>query len=345
MCSDDNNIRERIPSFIVYYPIPIVRGISLFGTIKTIFSIYRIFKKMHFDLVQYGTNNASFCASIASFLAHVPNRVYCQWGFAFSPFNGFVAVLFALFERVICGLSTDIRLDSKKNLQIGVEKNFYKQGKAKVVWNGSASGVDLERFDIGMREQFRKEIRSYYHIADDAIVLGFVGRINADKGVNELLTAFNRIVIDYNSVILMLVGPYEGGVDNDLYSASEKSKNIIYTGQQKQVEKYYSAFDVFVLPSYHEGFGSVTIEAQAMGVPVVTTDIPGPSEGVKENLTGLLCKPKDVDSLYVSIVRLLSDKQLLQNLSGHCRTFVLEHFESSRLVSKLSEDLYGIMKS
>ena len=337
ICNYDKQFEEKLPDYIHYIPVKMERGISL-GGIKAIAEMKRIFKREKFDLIQYSTPNASLYASVAGKLANVPVRLYCQWGMAFVGFSGIKRRIFKLMEKFICKLSTWIEPDSKSNLKFSHEQGLYPEDKGSVIWNGSASGVNLQKFDIFQKSDYRKAIRSQYQISEDAFVYGFVGRITRDKGINELLSAFKQLSPE-NSY-LMLVGREEinKNIDFDLFNWSKSAENVIYTGSTSVVEQYLSAMDVYILPSYREGFGSGVIEAEAMGLPVIVSNIPGPTDAMLKDETGLVVEKADVKSLKEAMERIRTDRELYQSLASNTLAFAENNFEQGKLFEHILDD-------
>lgn len=337
ICNYDKQFKEKLPDYIHYLPVKMERGINL-GGIKAIAELKRIFKREKFDLIQYSTPNASLYASVAGKLAKVPVRLYCQWGMVFVGFSGIKRRIFKLMEKFICKLSTWIEPDSKSNLKFSHEQGLYPEDKGSVIWNGSASGVNLQKFDISQKSDYRKAIRSQYQIPEDAFVYGFVGRITRDKGINELLSAFKQLSPE-NS-FLMLVGSEEinKNIDFDLFNWSKSAENIIYTGSTSVVEQYLSAMDVYILPSYREGFGSGVIEAEAMGLPVIVSNIPGPTDAMLKDETGLVVEKADVKSLKDAMERIRNDGELYQSLASNTLAFAENNFEQGKLFEYILDD-------
>ena len=337
ICNYDKQFEEKLPDCIHYIPVKMERGINL-GGIKAIAELKRIFKREKFDLIQYSTPNASLYASVAGKLANVPVRLYCQWGMAFVGFSGMKRRIFKLMEKFICKLSTWIEPDSKSNLKFSHEQGLYPEDKGSVIWNGSASGVNLQKFDISQKSDYRKAIRSQYQISEDAFVYGFVGRITRDKGINELLSAFKQLSPE-NSY-LMLVGSEEinKNIDFDLFNWSKSAENVIYTGSTSVVEQYLSAMDVYILPSYREGFGSCVIEAEAMGLPVIVSNIPGPTDAMLKDETGLVVEKADVRSLKEAMEIIRNDRELYQSLASNTLAFAENNFEQGKLFEHIIED-------
>ena len=340
ICSDDEKFEKSLPEYINFYPVHMERGISVAG-VKAMFQIKKILKKEKFDMVQYSTPNASLYTAMAAKLAKIPVRLYCQWGIAYVGFNGLKRKIFKIVEKFVCGLSTYVQPDSKSNLNFARSEGLYSEKKSSVIWNGSACGVSLDKFNVKRKNEYRSYIREKYNIGRDTFVYIFIGRVTRDKGINELLSAFKRLNDDS---VLFLLGNNEvdTSVNRELYDWSLENKNIIYTGNVDDVERYLSAADCYVLPSYREGFGMSVIEAEAMGVPVIVTDIPGPVDAVIDNKTGLLVKKADEDSLLDAMKKI---RELnYQDIGKEGHKFVSDNFDQKQLFDKIIERRNELLK-
>lgn len=336
ICSDENDFGSSLPKYIHYFPIQMERGISIAG-VKAMLEMKKVFKREKFDLIQYSTPNASLYASMAGRLAHVPVRLYCQWGMAFVGFQGLKRKIFQMEEKYVCHLSTHIEPDSNSNLRFAHEIGLYPKSKGYVIWNGSACGVNLTKFDISNKEEYRKDIREQLDIPEDAFVYGFVGRITRDKGVNELLEAYKKLNDDS---YLIMVGPSEVDetINQELYTWASKNEKIKFTGYTTVVEQYLSAMDCYILPSYREGFGMGVVEAEAMGVPVIVTDILGPTDAMIDNETGIVVQKADVESLYNAMISIREDKVRYFAMAGKAHDFAVNNFEQKQLFNYILED-------
>lgn len=339
ICSEDEEFASELPEFIHYFPVPMERGISISG-IKSMMQMKKIFVKEKFDLIQYSTPNASLYAALAGKLAGIPVRLYCQWGMVYVGFEGIKRQVFKAIEKIVCKLSTWIEPDSVSNLNFAHEENLYPQTKGSVIWNGSACGINLEKFDISQKIKYRKDIREKYNFPEDSFVYGFVGRIIKDKGINELLAAFKQIYESNSNVYLMMVGTTEKDdtVDESLFLWSKKCEHVIYTGFTDIVEQYLSAMDTYILPSYREGFGMGVVEAEAMGVPVIVTSIPGPVDAMKENETGIVVKKGSIKELLRAMKKLYEDKHIRKEYSSNAYDFAINNFEQKKLFGKILLD-------
>lgn len=345
ICSDDSAFANNLPEYIHYYPVHMERGIS-FGGIQAMLEIKKIFKKEKFDLVQYSTPNASLYASIAAKMTGVPVRLYCQWGMAYVGFEGLKRKIFRLVEKFVCSLSTWVEPDSNSNLAFAHSEKLYPKWKGSVVGNGSACGVDLSKFNVSKRQEYRKKIREKFKLNENDFVFGFVGRITRDKGINELLAAFQAIQNKYPNAYLMMVGINENDstIDDDLFVWSKGSDRVIYSGVTNVVEQYLSAMDTFILPSYREGFGMGVVEAEAMGVPVIVTNIPGPTDAMIDGETGIVVEKKSVTSLLKAMNKLLDNEGLVASYSKNAIELVARKFEQKQLFEKILEDRRMLLK-
>lgn len=337
ICNMDEEYIKALPPYVRAFPIQMERGVNLQG-IGAMFKMLKIFKKEKFDIVQYTTPNASLYASIASFLARVPVRLYCQWGLLFVSFEGVKRKIFKTIEKLTCSLSTFVSPDSFGNLKICREQGFYSEEKSGVVYNGSACGVNLNRFDNKKKAEYRKAIREQYGFNDDDVVMGFVGRLMKDKGFDEMMGAFKLLYEKYPNLKLFFVGYEEKSdrEDKEMLDLFYNCPQVVRTGGRVyDPERYMAAIDIYVFPSYREGFGTVVIEAQAMEVPLVISDIPGPTDGVIRDETAFVVPVKTVEPLAEKIEELYLDKALRERMGKAGRKFVEEKFDAENLINEI----------
>lgn len=342
VCDEDSSFAEELPDYIHYHPIKMERGISLAG-IKAMIEMKRFFKEQKFDLIQYSTPNASLYASMAGKAAKIPVRLYCQWGMAFVGFSGLKRRVFKAIEKYVCSCATWIEPDSKSNLDFSHAEGLYPAEKGSVIWNGSACGVKLDKFDYSKKDDWRRDIRGSHGIPEDAFVLGFVGRLTRDKGINELLAASKSVLEANDSSYLIFVGPNEADatIDSELYDWAVANPRVIFVGYVNCVEQYLSAMDCYVLPSYREGFGMGVVEAEAMAVPVIVTNIPGPIDAMLPEKTGFVVENKSVDQLEAAIVRMMSSD--VRSLGEAGMKFAREGFEQQEFFRRVVEDRKRLM--
>lgn len=348
VCNMDNEFESYLNTKYPYlhtcsFPFP--RGANVFGSIKSIFFLKKFFRSQKFDLVQYSTPNASFYASVASKAAKIQKRLYCQWGMVFISQKGIKRLFYKLIEKKICKESTIIQPDSFGNLEYCRKHHFYSAENSHVIWNGSAKGLDLTKYDLTKKQEYCAEIKNRYDIPTDSMIVGFVGRLGKEKGCNELFSAFKKLKNDFPTLKLLFVGPIEKEktIDKHLLNYFKTCPDIIATNRVSDVEKHISAMDIFVLPSYREGFGMSVIEASAMEVPVICTKYPGPSSAIMDGKTGLLIEPKNENELYSAIKKLILNNELRKELGKNGRVFVETHFEQKQFIKELMNDRMSIL--
>lgn len=336
ICDDDVTLNQELPEGVRYIPVSMKRGISPVG-IVSIYKIAEIFKNENFDLVQYSTPNAALYASIAAKLAGVKLRKYHLMGFRYLGASGPLRFVLKMLEKLSCKLSTDVECVSPSNMTLGIQEGIFPQEKVAVIWNGSSAGVDLERFDIKKREQWRKGLRDQLGYDEQNCVFGFAGRITGDKGINELLQAFQNISDPNKRLLLIGRVEEEQTLDRQLMDTAQNDPRVTFLPYTPDIEQYYAAMDVLVLPSYREGFGNVIIEAEAMGTPVIVTDIPGPIDAMEDQLTGLKVPVKDAEALCKAMERMMCHS-LYEEYGENCNSFVKDHFDKDKLFPMILED-------
>ena len=319
-----------------------------FQLIKTVYKLYKVFKKEKFDIIQYATMNAALCSSIAGWLAKVPVRINHLWGLDYLMFKGWKRALYYNSTKLICKLSTHVQPDSKGNLRFGKEIGLFDEKKGSMVYNGSACGLDLQKFDISKREEWRKEIRQEVGLEKYEKVFGFVGILNFDKGIDEMLQAF--IKLNRPDVALVLVGGLEKTytLKQDVLEKAKQQSNIYILGRKNNPQKYFASFDYHILSSYAEGFGMVILEAAGVGTPSIITNIKGPTDFIKDNVNGFVCEPHSIDSLMQAMQRALSiSSEEYKRLAKNAHDMAKNDYDSEVFLKKYVEnriELYNSIK-
>ncbi len=342
ICNEDEEFAASLPEYIKFIPVSMARGVDL-SAISSVFQFIKIFKKEKFDIIQYSTPNASLYASIGAFLARTKVRRYSQCGIRYVAFEGFSRKFFKIFEKITCKLSTHIKAQSPKNMQFAIDEGLCKKEKISVVGIGGTIGVDLAQCRSFDNAQAKKELREKYGIPHDAFVYGYVGRVNVDKGTNELITAFNKNSKNDENIYLALVGMLDdvNPISAENYEIAKNHPQIIMTGNVdfNEVYPHMAMFDVLVHPTYREGFGKVLQEAMGVGLPIITTDVPGPSEVVENGVSGILCKVKDPDDLAEKMMILRNDGELLKNIALAGSKRAETYFDRPIMLKNILDDM------
>lgn len=338
ICNTDESMYKLCNDHIHYIPVPMKRGVGFDG-LSVINKLTKIFKENNFDIIQYSTPNASLYASIAAKSAGCKNRLYCQWGIRYMGFEGGIKrMIFKQIEKIVCQKSSVIECESDSIYNFSINEKLYPASKGSVIWNGSACGVNLNKYRIDKKPIWRPEVRKELNITENATVFGYVGRITRDKGANELLSAF-REVIKTKEAYLLMIGMFDDAntINADLREWSEKSEHVIFVDWTDKVERYYSAMDVFCSLSYREGFGLVVIEAAAMGLPGIVTDVPGQVDTIAPNVDGWSVPAKNVDQVIYTIEHCIDNLDEVRQYGSNARRHVEEKYEQNELFRRLTE--------
>ncbi len=339
-CSEDFLARCR-EAEIEVHDFKVARGFDLKGTVQAAMRFKKLCEEKQFDMVFFATPNGALYGSIGSRLAGVPCRILGQWGMRYVGFTGWKRRVIRSLEKVACINATDIRNVSRKNRSIAIRDRMYRPEKCKVLGSGGTIGVDLEQYPLEEIPAMRKQIREKLGISEDALTYAFVGRLCRDKGVAELFSAFSVVEKENPNARLLLIGGVDGNgqLPQEMIDQAHENPKIIFAGnvENREVPVYLAAADVLVHPTYREGFGMVLQEGAAMMLPTVTTDIPGASEAIVAEKTGLLAKKQDAESLADAMIRLF-DKDLRETLGRRGRQRIEEEFDRKMMVKRLCKD-------
>ena len=340
ICNMRQSFIDALPEDFHYYNVPMQRSFNLWTAIKCTWRLYCIFKNEKYDMVQYAATHAALYSSFAAWFARIPIRVHLQWGIYNYSEMRLAGHFYKFVEWLTCLCSTDIRPVSHKNFDVAVREGLFKPSKGKVLGRGGTVGIDLSEYPLSQKSQFRSIIRSKWNIPDDAYVLGFVGRISEAKGNNELIEAFRMICRECPQAVLLLVGQDEGSVRRDLMAWVNDANCAVLTGpvSHGEIPHYMAAMDVLVHPTYREGFGMVLQEAMAMEIPIITTDIPGPSEVIEEGISGVLIPPHRVNELAEAMTDFCQHSEQYASLGQNGRARVEACFSRDVMLRQLYED-------
>lgn len=310
--------------------VPIARSIRPVQDLAALWSLFRAFRARRFDLVHSVSPKAGLLGMLAAWLARVPVRVHTFTGQVWATRRGWKRALLKAADRLLAALTTHPLVDSPSQLDFLVAEGVLPPGKATVIGKGSICGVDTKRFRPD--EAARAAVRAELGIAGDAVVLLFLGRLNRDKGLPELIDAFATLAARRQECVLLLVGPDEGGMLSRLASlAADVRRRVHHVGYTRQPERYLAAADVFCLPSHREGFGMSVIEAAAAGLPAAASRIYGITDAVVDGETGLLHPPGDRAALAAVLESLAGSATLREDLGVQARRRVERDFGEETL--------------
>jgi glycosyltransferase involved in cell wall biosynthesis len=315
--------------------IPMRRGIAPFADLVTLLRLWWLIGRRRPNLVEFSTPKAGLLGTVAARMRGVPRRVYMLRGLKLETSRGLKRLILLAAERLTCRCAHVVLCNSASLHSQALALGVAPARKLSVLGEGSSNGVDIERFSPGP-----SDVRERLGVPGNAPVLGFVGRLTRDKGLPELVQAFDLILRAEPSARLLLVGWYdaaEDALDKDLRARILSHPRTVCTGFVSDTAPYYRAMDVLVLPTWREGFPNVVLEAAATGIPVVTTECTGARDSVVPEVTGLLIPPGYPDAICEAVLKLIRDLELRRRMGKAARAWVLEHYLQARVLSMTAE--------
>ena len=327
--------------------IDIARAVSPYRDFLALLHLFLFFRRNKTQIAHSTTPKAGLLSAIAAYVAHVPVRLHTFTGQPWANMRGFKGWLARSSDMLVGRLNTCCYADSPAQRKFLIEHRILRAERLLVIGSGSLAGVDIHRFDpCRFSSSSRESMRCTLGIPDAAPVLLFVGRITSEKGVRELLRAFAIVKVVFGDAHLVLVGPFdnESGVVSTIAQAEvTQIKDVHSIGYSMHPEDYMAIADILCLPSYREGFGTVVIEAAAMGLPTVGSDIYGLTDAVLNEVTGLLVPRKDVEALAIAISRLLENKNLRFDMGDAARKRAHMLFDANKVNLLVAQEYYSII--
>lgn len=309
---------------VKYQSLTMKRDISIKRDIISLMKLLYLFIKERPNVIHCNTPKASFLSLLAGFITRVPVRIYYVHGLRYEGALGKKRKFLIFLERISCFCATHI-IAVSYGVKQKVENTLTNKNTS-VIHYGSPNGIQIKEF---LEANYHpKQIRQEYGIGEEDFVFGFVGRLVGDKGINELVYSFNKI--DKKNIKLILIGRYETDLDplkQDTLDIIKKNPNIIELGFQSDVKKFLSIMDLFVSPSYREGFGLSVLEANLMQIPVLVTKITGYSEIVSEGINGFFVDSKNKNDLYIKMNEILESKNKLIAMKKKCRSEIVAKYD------------------
>lgn len=354
---------QEVPIFHV----EMTRKITPLQDLKALWQLYSHFKKEKPLIVHTHTPKAGILGMLAAKLARVPHRLHTVAGLPLLEATGSKRKLLNRVEKATYVCATHIYPNSFGLKEIIIQEKFCKSVKLKVLGNGSSNGIDTAYFNPeNFSAQQNQEFKNILGIRSDDFVFIFVGRLVGDKGINELVAAFKKVEDqkwkiecqnvegqNFNPELgrrakLLLVGPFETNLDplhKDTLQAIEENPNIISVGYQKDVRSYLAISNCLVFPSYREGFPNVVMQAGAMGLPSIVTNINGSNEIIFEGQNGTIIPVKDIDALYNAMKKMMADKKYCSQLQQNARPMIISRYEQHLVWGAILAEYKSLEKS
>jgi glycosyltransferase involved in cell wall biosynthesis len=328
-------------------PIEVVswsREIHLSSDLRGLFECVRIVRRERPDVAVYSTPKAGLIGSLASVAMRVPRRIYVLRGLRYETESGKARTLFRVLEKVACACSHTVVCVSPSLREVVIRDRLAPPKKLVVLGSGSSNGVNVKRFSRTTDSESSAELlRSGFQIPRNAFVIGFVGRLTRDKGIVELVQAFQNLRKQNPNVHLLVGGDVESPclLPDWVLQELETGERIHSLGFVVDPVSFYSAVNVLALPTYREGFPNVVLEAGAASVPTVTTRATGAIDSVVDGSTGLLCEAGDAGSLEICLQKLLSNPVATAEMGRRAHDRVLSEFTNERIWNMWFELLSG----
>jgi len=338
----DSLDRFAVEEGVAAHPIAMERRITPIRDLFALIQFVRRFRTIMPDIVHASTPKGGLLGTVAARMSGVPLVIYHVRGLPFTGLRGVQRVLMKTTERIACSLAHRvICVSSSVRIEL-LRERMCSSNKLVVLASGSSNGVDAEnRYNPSQfSPEQRRSLREDLHIPPEARVVGFVGRLVRDKGVVELARAWTQIAQSYPDAWLLIVGGWESrdAVPQIIRDALGNHARVRMVGEQRDVARFYAMMDVVVLPTFREGFPNVPLEAAAMELPIVSTNVTGCTDAVTDGITGLLVPAQDSDALFQAISVYLDDSELRRQHGRAGRARVRQKFRPEFIWEALNKE-------
>ncbi len=331
-CPDGPIYRRYVSLFnLTFLPLNVTRKMSLGVDILVLLNLVQIIKKYEIDVVIGHTPKGGILGMAASYCVGIKRRIYVRHGLMFETTKGLSRLVFSNVERITSFMSTDVLCVSQSVLNVSRIKYLSHKRKLFIVGRGTFNGVDSRcQFNPFLKIEFEEVLD--WNNGSDVLVVGFVGRVVKDKGVEELLDAWRLLRTTRDKIALLIIGPFEDrnsiSDEHKLYIESEST--IFHVNYTSNVRYYYEKMDIFILPSKREGFPTVNLEASSMGIPVITSTATGCIDSILKNETGIFCEINPI-SINVALSYYLDNPEIRRIHGKNGRDFVDQNFNNAKV--------------
>lgn len=312
--------------------VPMLRHVSVWKDVVSLFRLIKVIRKEKPDVIHSITPKAGLLSMLAGKIAGVPIRIHTFTGLIFPTTHGFKRHILMFTDSVTCACATYINPEGF-GVKRDLERFHITKKPLHVIANGNVRGVDMTWY-ARTEEVLLKA--AALRIADK-VTFCFIGRVVNDKGINELIRAFSSINKLYGNTRLLIIGAMEENLDPiepNIYSEIVHNKSIEYVGRQKDVRPWLAASDIFVFPSYREGMPNSLLEAGAMGLPSIVTDINGCNEIIIEGVNGEIIPPRDEVALYNKMKDWINNMEKVSRMAGNARRMVEDRYSQDIVLTE-----------
>jgi glycosyltransferase involved in cell wall biosynthesis len=336
--------REKVKTIAVNFQ----RQISPIKDLVSLIKLYRVLKNEKPYIVHSITPKAGLITMVAAYFAKVPIRIHTFTGLVFPSKNGFMKQLLLNLDRILCFFATHIYPEGEGVKNDLINNNVTKK-PLKVIANGSVNGIDTNYFNASVFSNAQnQELKNKLGISETDFIFVFVGRLVKDKGINELIAAFEFLQKEKSNVKLLLVGNFETNLDPlfpKTIAIIKENPAIISVGFQDDVRPYFAISNVLVFPSYREGFPNVVLQAGAMGLASIVTNINGCNEIVSNKINGLIIPKENQLALYEAMKNIINDAFLLNQMQKNARQMIVSRYEQSMVWESILQEYNSFEKN
>jgi glycosyltransferase involved in cell wall biosynthesis len=318
------------------------REISLWADFGSLLTMVRVMRREKPFIVHVSTPKGSLIGLAAAWLCRVPHRLYTVTGLRFETATGSFRRLLIFMERLTCRFATRVIPEGEGVKKTLIREKITKKPLQKIL-NGNINGIDLQHFRLS-----EEVMEAAAAIRKEAFTFCFIGRLVRDKGINELVKAFDELYRINPAVCLLLVGPLEQELDPvepEVLQMILHHSGISSVGFQDDVRPFLAASDALVFPSYREGFPNVVLQAGAMGLASIVTDINGSNEIILEGKNGVIIPPKNQQSLFEAMKYFAENKELVAGMAANARPLIESRFEQRMIWEAILKEYAGLGKS
>lgn len=299
-------------------------------------------------VVHTHTPKGGLLGMISAWLSRTPVRIYHMRGLPFMTSRGLRRFLLRWTERTACYLAHRVLCVSHSVKEIAIQEGLCSTKKIKVLGGGSGNGVNaLSKFNPSFIDnKARNHLKERFNIPHSAMILGFIGRVVRDKGIVELAEAWSVLREEFPNLRLLVIGPFEqqDPIPSEVKLSFAKDPRVHLLGEQSNTPPLYGIMDVVVLPTYREGFPNVPLEAAAMALPVVATNVPGCVDAVQDGVTGTLVPPRNAEALANALRQYLQDPELRRKHGEAGRQRVLRDFRQEVIWEALYHEYLQLLR-
>ncbi|MDO9214674.1 MAG: glycosyltransferase [Methylococcales bacterium] len=323
---------------VKWVDIDLHRKINPLADLVSLYKLCRFFIRYQPDIVHSIMPKAGLLTALAGFICRVPIRLHTFTGQVWATKQSKAWRFLYAIDQLIIQLNTVCLTDSPSQSQFLYDNQLAVHGKAlPVLGNGSLSGVDLTRFDLSKMEQAAQELADSLGITKQHFVFAFIARKSRDKGALDVITAFAKVTTHYPHSRLLFIGPdeSEGQLEQIKIDTPVLFNNVLSLDKVDNHELFLAITDVLCLPSYREGFGTIVIDAAALGVPTIGSHIVGLVDAVDDNVTGILFPAGDIDQLTTAMLSFLENPSQLTTMGSAAQQRVEQYFSADKLYAEL----------